>query len=401
MDRRLFLKTLSAAGISLPSLPGLAATAPRISIPQQDKARYFILIELQGGNDGLNTVVPYSDPIYAQLRPRIGFKREQIIQLDESTGLSPGLTPLMPLWERGNVAIVQGVGYPSPNRSHFRSIEIWETASESDETRLEGWLKPVTQSMQPGGSGDVKALVLATDEGPLAGSSDDTIVFSNLNSFIKQAKNLEVHESDRHNAALEHILSVENTSRSAARRFAQTLDIERAKADSVLPPKASRLLKQLDLIAQLIRQDVGPRVFKVGLGSFDTHANQFNRHASLMKQLSTALAHLEKTLTHSGKWSDVLVMTYSEFGRRAAENGTAGTDHGTAAPHFLVGGSVKGGLYGQAPHLDRLSDQDIGFTTDFRSLYSTVSRNWFGQSLNDTPFSDFDSLPVIQGDTRS
>lgn len=401
MNRRSFLKALSAAGISLPSLPGLAATTPMGASTQESKARFFILIELQGGNDGLNTVVPYSDPVYAQLRPSIGFKRDQVLKLDEHTGLSPALNPLMPLWERGDVAIVQGVGYPRPNRSHFRSIEIWETASDSDETRIDGWLKPVTQSMQSGGTGDVKSLVLASDEGPLAGSSNDTIVFNNLTSFIKQAKNLEVHETDRSNAALDHILSVENTSRTAAQRFAQTLDLKRVKADSALPPKASRLLKQLDLVAQLIRQDVGPRVFKVGLGSFDTHANQPKRHASLMKQLSVALAHLQKTLTHSGNWSDVLIMTYSEFGRRAAENGTAGTDHGTAAPHFLVGGSVNGGLYGQPPNLSDLSNRDIGFTTDFRALYSTVSRSWFGQSLNDTPFSHFDTLPVIQGDTRS
>jgi uncharacterized protein (DUF1501 family) len=195
---------------------------------------------------------------------------------------------------------------------------------------------------------------------------------------------------------LRHILAIENTTRIAAQSFARRLDVEQEKPGSTLPKNTPKLVRQMDLIAQLIRDDFGPQIYKVELGSFDTHANQLARHAGLMKQFAQSVAHLEESLTASGHWQDVLVMTYSEFGRRAAENGTGGTDHGTAAPQFVIGGGIKGGLYGQAPSLHQLADNDVAFTTDFRELYSTVSRDWFGQALMNTPYGEFKTLPLIK-----
>lgn len=389
MNRRTFIKALAAAGISTPALSGMAST-------EYANPRYLILIELQGGNDGLNTVIPFSDPLYTALRPTIGIKRDDVIQLDETTGLHPALSPLMRLWNKNEVAVIQGIGYPEPNRSHFRSIEIWETASESDETLLDGWLRPLTASIPHRQNNTIKALALANDQGPLAGATHDTVVFNDLNSFVKQAQLLTTHEPGPENKALQHLLTVENTARSAAHSFAKRLDNEHSKATDALPGNAPKLVKQLDLIARLIEGDAGPQVFKVELGSFDTHANQLSRHAALMKELSQGLSHIEKSLSRSGHWSNVLLMTYSEFGRRAAENGSAGTDHGTAAPHFMVGGSVKGGLYGKNAELGKLTDNDIVFDIDFRSLYSTVSRHWFQQASGDTPYADFTTLPVLR-----
>ncbi len=396
MNRRDFLRALAAAGITMPSLPGMADDAASNGAAEE-RARHLILIELQGGNDGLNTVAPFADPEYKLLRPKIGLKREQVLQLDETTGLHNALDPLMKLWKSGDMAVVQGVGYPAPNRSHFRSIEIWETASNSDETLVDGWLKPVTDAMPQHNGSPIKALVLGGDEGPLAGATYDTIVFNNLNGFVRQARNIKISKDLKQNKALSHILAVENTTRSAARVFAQRLDSEQAAAEaSALPKKSPKLVKQLDLIARLIREDVGPQIYKVSLGSFDTHANQTQRHAGLLKQFAEGVAHLEKSLADTGHWRDVLVMTYSEFGRRAGENGSNGTDHGTAAPHFVMGGSVKGGLYGQPPDLDKLERKDVLFTTDFREVYSTVSRNWFGQTLQKTPYSEYDALPILK-----
>lgn len=352
MTRRDLLRALTAAGITLPCLPGMAgntAFAPQADKgPAADRARHLILIELQGGNDGLNTVVPFTDAEYIRLRPGLALSREQILQLDETTGLHNALAPLMHLWNRGDMAIIQGVGYPAPNRSHFRSIEIWDTASQSDETRINGWLQPVTDAMYRRHESPIKALVLGQDEGPLAGTTYESIVFNSLNGSVQQAKN------------------------------------------------SPKLMHQLDLVARLIGENTGPQIYKVSLGSFDTHANQLQRHAGLLKQLAQGVAHLENRLANSGLWQDVLIMTYSEFGRRAGENGSNGTDHGTAAPHFMMGGSVKGGLYGQPPELGTLANEDVLFTTDFRELYSTVSRNWFRQALDNTPYAAYDTLPILK-----
>lgn len=402
MHRRHFLRALGAAGIALPVLPGLADDArggPRSArvgaTDGSPRPRHLVLIELQGGNDGLNTVVPVADSRYRELRPTLALGRDAVLAIDDGLGLHPALEPLMPLWARGELGIVQGVGYPAPNRSHFRSIEIWETASDADETRLDGWLAPLTAALPPLGPYGIKALALARDEGPLAGSLTDTVVFENLAGFVRQARSLERREAraDGANAALEHVLATERTTREAALAFAERLD----EAASAAKGEGPALARRLELVARLIEADVGPRVFKVGLGSFDTHAGQSNRHRNLLGELGVALAGFARTLEASGRWDDVLVMTYSEFGRRVAENGTGGTDHGTAAPHFVAGGRVAGGLHGRAPDLGELERGDPGFTTDFRALYATIARDWFGQPLANVPFAGFETLPLVRG----
>ena len=402
MHRRHFLRALAAAGVTLPSLPALgdasnAAPSPTRASSAPDGVRpprHLVLIELQGGNDGLNTVVPGDDPLYRTLRPTIRLPRDTLLALDDGLGLHPALAPLMPLWRRGELAVVQGVGYPAPNRSHFRSIEIWETASDADETRVEGWLAPLTAALPSLGPHGIKALALADDEGPFAGSLNDTVVFQNLAGFVRQARALEARGAAREGvpAALAHVLAVERTTRDAALAFAERLDAEARAAKG----KGPALTRRLELVARLIEADVGPRVFKVELGSFDTHAGQADRHRNLLGQLGEALARFASTLGKSGRWDDVVVMTYSEFGRRVTENGSAGTDHGTAAPHFVLGGRVAGGLHGRRPDLTRLERGDPEFTTDFRSLYATLARHWFGQSLADVPFADFDTLPLLR-----
>ena len=392
MHRRHFLQALAAAGITLPSLPGLAEADAHAGTGS-GRARHLVLVELQGGNDGLNTVVPFADPLYRSLRPKLALARDEVLALDESLALHPSLEPLMRLWRRGDLGIVRGVGYPEPNRSHFRSIEIWETASDADESRVDGWLRPVTGALEPRGEHGIKALALGRDEGPLAGGLTDTVVFEDLAGFVRQARAFEDarKRAPHANAALDHVLGVERATRAAAIAFAERMD-DQARA---VRDKGAGLTRRLELVARLIEADVGPQVFKVELGSFDTHASQVGRHSSLLAQLGEAVAGFATRLEASGHWNDVLLMTYSEFGRRAAENASGGTDHGTAAPHFVAGGRVRGGLHGNQPDLARLEQGDPGFTTDFRSLYATVSREWFGQSLAKAPFADFETLPIL------
>lgn len=417
-SRRFFLQGLAAAGISLPVLPGLAraAEAGARAVPGA-RPRHLVLVELQGGNDGMNTLVPYASPEYRALRPKLALGRDAVAALDERVGLHPGLSPLMRLWERGHVAVVEGVGYPAPSRSHFRSMEIWETASDSDETRLDGWLAPVVRALPARDDDGIKAVALADDEGPLAGTTGASIVLDDLDGFIAQAKRLAERDVRTDNPTLAHVLEVERTTRRAAVEFSRRLeasletgggggagdspdDMGAAMSGGSMdgkPPKrrGPQLPRQLDAIARLIAEEVGPQVWKVGLGSFDTHVSQIGRHAALMKQLADALTGFERALVRSGRWNDVTLVTYSEFGRRAAENASGGTDHGTAAPHFVIGGAVKGGLHGAPPDLARLDAGDVRFTTDFRRIYRTLATDWFGQGLGDAPYAGHERLHLF------
>ena len=410
--RRRFVRALAAGGIALPALPALGApgpssrqpVGPAADAPSREasrdaaegaagRARHLVLVELQGGNDGLNTLVPYADPVYRTLRPTLAHPRDAVLPLDERVGLHPALAPLMPLWGRGELAVVEGVGYPEPNRSHFRSIEIWETASGADEVREDGWLAPLARTLLGGTPGTIGAVALADDEGPLAGATAESVVLEDVERFVRQATRLEARELAATNPTLAHVLEVERTVRRAALEFSRRL--EASLADRAAPADGPPLVRRLDAIARLIAEDAGPRLWKVGLGSFDTHVNQLGRHARLMGELAAGIAHFEAALVAAGRWGDVALATYSEFGRRAAENGSGGTDHGTAAPHLVAGGAVRGGLHGAPAGLDRLEGGDLAFTTDFRALYASLAGGWLGQRPGGMPWAGFGRLPLF------
>lgn len=390
MQRRNFLQAMAAAGITIPAIQQAGVAATQQS-DQSDSARHLVLIELAGGNDGLNTVIPYRNPRYQELRPNIAIPQEKVIQLNETTGLHPSLRSLLPLWKNGDLAVVEGIGYPEPNRSHFRSIEIWETASDADETLQEGWLKPITEHLHTPGS-SIKAVALAEDQGPLAGSVTDTIVFDNLQQFIQQSRALSKQAAITRNSSLKHILDVQKRTQNTALQFAEKMQAKNFKQTGF--PK-NRLATQLKTVAEIITSSSGPRIFKVGMGSFDTHQGQLRQHANLLKQLGTALQAFQQSMQTAGLWDNVMVMTYSEFGRRAAQNGSGGTDHGTAAPQFVLGGSVTGGFHGQAPSLKNLENDDLVHTVDFRSLYRTVAEDWLNTTAPDSRYQDFDKLDLF------
>ena len=410
-SRRRFVRSLAAAGVTLPVLPGL-------SIGTTDTAvgtRHLVLVELRGGNDGLNTVVPYTDPLYAARRPTLALPTDSVLALDERVGLHPALSPIMRLWDRNEMAIVQGMGYPEPNRSHFRSIEIWETASDADEALLDGWLAPVADRLTSTDPDGVRAVAFADDDGPLAGTTGRSIVVDNLERFLQQGRRLRERETITDNPVLAHILEVERTARRGALDFTERLRASgledqsesrsaalpdtsgASEMGSAAPRKegASRFVKEMDAIGRLIAEDVGPRVWKVGLGTFDTHASQLGRQASLLEQLARGIATFERVLRDTGRWNDVVLVTYSEFGRRTEENVSNGTDHGTAAPHFVIGGAVKGGLVGRHPDLANLEGGDLVHDIDFRSLYRTIASDWFGQPDAGTPYAGFRRLKLF------
>lgn len=386
MNRRDFLQALGAGSFVALSPSVAYAAGP-------DYRRLLVLLELKGGNDGLNTIVPFADPEYAKLRPRIAIKREEVLQLDERTGAHPALAPLQAMWRSRELAVVQSVGYPKPNLSHFRSIEIWDTASNSEQYLADGWLGRVFAA-QPAPSGYVAdAVAVGSSElGPLAGNGARAVAISGADQFHRLAKLAQAQDAaaKKDGSALRHLLKVESDVAAAASRVTGSYNFR-----TTFPGGAFGDAVRTG--CQVVASGSGVAALRLTLNGFDTHQNQPGVHANLLKQLAEGLVALREALVELGRWNDALVMTYAEFGRRPRENGSNGTDHGTAAPHFVLGGRVRGGLYGEAPRLTRLDGSgNLPFAVDFRSLYATALEQWWGVSSSGSLGGRFAPLDLIR-----
>ncbi|EDZ98976.1 protein of unknown function DUF1501 [Burkholderia sp. H160] len=425
MKRRSFLSMSAAAGASL-WLPRAFGAGNAMEAPWQEASNtsqapiartrgydnLLILIELKGGNDGLNTVIPFADPTYYALRKNIGIKREQMIQLDERTALHPALQPLMPLWRSRQLAIVQGVSYAQPNLSHFRSIEIWDTASRSDQYLRDGWLtRAFAMRPVPAGFAADGVVIGSAEMGPLANGAR-AIALVNPAQFVKASRLATPVSLHERNPALAHILDVENDIVKAADRlrpqqgqpqlktvfpggaFGSSIKTAMqvlAASDTVTVAADGRAPREQPLSGQ------GVAVIRLTLNGFDTHQNQPGQHAALLKQFAEGMAAMQAALVELGRWNDTLVMTYAEFGRRPRENQSNGTDHGTVAPHFVTGGRVQGGLYGVPPVLARLDGNgNLPVGVDFRQLYATVLGPWWGLDAPAILQQRFEPLPLLR-----
>ena len=384
MKRRNFLgnaivtagAVVSATGLTLLAshAPGFAQGAAQRASSLAD--RILILIELKGGNDGLNTVIPYADPAYYALRNSIGIKADDVIKIDARVGLHPELKAALPLWEKGELGIVQGVGYPSPNLSHFRSIEIWDTGSNSKDYLSEGWLARAFESVAPPKSFIADGIAVGGgDLGPFAGGMNGarSLSIASTEAFMRQAKLADPH-GRASNKALQHILRLEGEAQSAALNLNPNATLK-----TEFPTHAFG--QQVKTAMQVVAASPGVAALRVGLGSFDTHQGQLNTQQTLLKQLGEGLAAIKTASVELGRWQDTVVVTYCEFGRRAKENQSAGTDHGTANTQFVMGGAVKGGIKGMHPSLTELGgDGNLMHTADYRSLYASLLRDWWGFS---------------------
>ena len=357
MNRRDFLTLLAAA----PASALADGTRPA-------DARHLILIELKGGNDGLNTVVPYRDAVYRKLRPNLALAAEQCLPLDDTRALHPELSSLIPVWQRGELAIVEGLGYDNPNRSHFRSIDIWHSASDSDEKSSTGWLSTsLHDPLNP-----VDAVVFGNRPAPIAGGDARYVAFDSLDAYIATHSRLTTPRGQATNTLLRAL----GDTNALGEHYRKSL------AEHPLPSTnvrfaGSKFGRWLGDTARLLKSGMAPPLIKLHLSGFDTHADQLERHSALLRQFSEGMAALRTELIDAGLWDKVLIMTYSEFGRRLSENASQGSDHGTAAPHFLIGGRVKGGLYGITPSLQHLQADDLVHTVDYRALYRTVLQHWW------------------------
>jgi uncharacterized protein (DUF1501 family) len=394
---------LVAAGLTAPSF--LARTAVALSsAPAAANGRKILVgVQLSGGNDGLNTLIPFTDPGYYQFRSSLAIPGSEILPLTDSVGLHPRLTGLKELYDQGLVAVVQGVGYPNPNRSHFRSMDIWHTA-RPDVLERSGWLGRYLDACESSQDLALPAVSVGNQLNSMF-YADHTLVpaVASIGAF-----SLQTNSADRTGRALQvqmlrniynqagnwpaHEALMRETALKALDGADQLQHAAMSHRTSVDYPTNNPLAAQLRMVAQIIAGDLGTMVFCVQLGGFDTHATQFNQQALLLGQLGDALSAFEQDLAAIGKQDDVLVMTFSEFGRRVAQNGSNGTDHGTAEPIFLIGTSVAAGLHGVYPRLRDLDDNgDLRFSTDFRSVYAAVLGDHLG----------LDPTPVLAGNYAS
>lgn len=419
--RRSFLKA-SLAGGSLVSMgwtvPGfLSRTAAATTTADQPGAKDTILvvIQLTGGNDGVNTVVPFADDNYAKLRKTLKLPKNQLKKVNDQIGLHPSLDGLAGLLEDQSLCIVQGVGYPNPSQSHFRSMDIWQAAS-TEKQLTEGWLGKALKQIPA-----VPSFHLATDNesAPLAltGAPARVPSITRLEDFQLRTDAVSSSDKKEQRAIIEGAAAMAGgvkPRRSLAMEQPNLLDFVRRTAVNTYDssrrlqeigknyqPKSpypnTPLANRLKTAAQLIDANLGARIFYVSIDGFDTHANQLQTHANLLKTVSDAMTAFYKDVSARGHKDRVLLMTFSEFGRRAYENGSAGTDHGSAAPMLLVGGKIKAGLVGAHPSMTDIEMGNLKHHTDFRQVYAAVLDQWLGVSSKEVLGQTFKPAEIFKG----
>lgn len=382
-----------AQALAQPPLPGL---------PGDTSDRVLIVLNLAGGNDGLNMVVPHGLGQYYRYRPTIAVAANDVLRLNDQIGLNPKMRSLKAMYDRGLVAIVQGAGYPRPDHSHFRSTQIWQSASPDAYERT-GWIGRFLDETKPAATNLFSGVAIA-DVLPdvMVAKNVDVPALSNLRTYglrsDKRSDSRDAFASLVHDTRvpfrspyLGSVMEIEEH----AQRGSEELPKLVAGYKSTASYPAVPLGRSLALAAQIIGSRLGTRVIYVQHGSFDTHVSQRKTQDNLLELLSDSLSAFYDDLAAHGNDKRVLTMTFSEFGRRVAENASLGTDHGEAGPMFLVGGGVKGGIYGQHPSFDQLDNGDIVFTTDFRSVYTTIVERWLGRPANGIISGSFQSLPVL------
>jgi uncharacterized protein (DUF1501 family) len=408
-NRRDFLKSsLAGAGLvgwSFGAPIFLSRTAAAVPSAKKPGAKDTILvvIELTGGNDGLNTVIPFKDPEYAKLRPTLRQPQAQIKKINDDLGLHPALTGFAELLHDNALCVVQGVGYPNPNQSHFRSMDIWQTAS-LDEKVNEGWLGKALKGLPGVPSFHLKSnnepSPLALDGAPARVPSIKTLEEFQLQVAAASGADKKEQRDIIEGAAkssggpglLDFVQRTASNTYASSRRLQEIGKNYQPKANYPNTPLADRL----KLAAKLIDAGLGARLFYVAHGNFDTHATQAPAHANLLTQLSEAVTAFFKDVAARGHRERVLVMTFSEFGRRAKENGSRGTDHGSAAPMFLIGGKVKAGSVGEHPSLTKLEMGNLKHHTDFRQVYSAILDKWLGVSSKNVLGEEFKHSEVFK-----
>jgi uncharacterized protein (DUF1501 family) len=433
--RREFLRTSILGGALTWTVPAFLANTfsalhaqaahSATQAPTGKDSTILVILQLAGGNDGLNTVVPHASDYYYKARPKIGLAANSVLKINDHIGLHPSLAGFKDLYDAGQLSIVQGIGYPNPNRSHFRSTEIWQTASDAQKVQSYGWIGRYFDNACSGA--DPTVGVSIGRQSPQAFSAqtptgislenprgyrfnagpprvngrvnDDETSFRRLNQPDDMADNSgatigSVHGPTFHRGSVIDFL--ERTALDAQVSSDKILDITRRIQNQAEYP-GSQLANSLRLVAKLIGGGLPTRVFYVSQGGYDTHTNQAGQQQRLLKDLGDSVQAFVADLKAQRNLERVLVMTFSEFGRRVAENANGGTDHGAAAPIFVVGAKVKAGLHGQYPSLAPadLENGDLKYNVDFRSVYAGVLEEWLKTSSEPILGRKFNPLPLV------
>jgi uncharacterized protein (DUF1501 family) len=400
--RRDFLKVVGTAGaLSLGTpLPSLWTRCFAREAKPSAQDRVLVLIQLAGGNDGLNTVVPISDDAYYRARPGLAIAKGSALPLNDRLGLHPSLEAFRKLWDANRLAIVEGVGYPQPDRSHFRSMDIWHSAQPQEQYPQTGWIGRSLDWLADKPHDPREAACIGLNKQPLA-----CIGAKVIPPTIQRLEEFRLLHRPTHDRGIDHtawnaavqvpsadlagdlaFLRKSAAATVASARRLETLSDYRPAVDY----PGTGLGQRLRLIAQMIAADLPTRVFFVSLDGFDTHSQQLPGHAALLRELADAVFAFLEDIAEQGAMERVLVATFSEFGRRVAENGSLGTDHGAASVLFVATPPGHGGCYGSPPSLTDLDDGDPKFTTDFRQVYATFLDRWL----------EIPSQPILGGDYR-
>ena len=411
-SRRDFLKAgMYAVGVSA-ILPGflqrisLAQTAQAVATdPASDlSSRILVVVEMSGGNDGLNTVVPYADAAYHRARPRLGIHENAAIHLDDHHGLHPACTGLEAEFKQGRLAIVHGCGYPEPNLSHFTSMEYWHTATPG-EADTRGWLGRYADAAEAEPKENYIVNIASQQSRAVVSDHHAPVVFKDPKAFRRIGTDAQQRvfdtfgeiyptrpESHRDNPALAHVNAVSRAATSGAARVRNACEEYRTLIDY----GGGDLQGDLKKVAAMIAADLPTRIYYVSLGGFDTHAAQAGAHQLLMVYLSDALRGFMRDVDRIGRGDDIAVMCFTEFGRRVGENASGGTDHGTAGPMFILGNQVRGGFHGTPVSLTDLDDGNLKMTTDFRRVYASMIGTWLGcETTDDVLHGEFEPLGLV------
>ncbi len=411
LTRRAMMKNgmlVVSAGMAMPAIfsrgvaSAMALAKDGASFSQVATDHTLIVVQMAGGNDGLNTVIPYTDSLYKQMRPTLAIAENKVLPLDTRLGLHPNLQPLKSFWDAGHLAIVEGVGYPNQSLSHFQAMDIWQTL-DLNGNGSEGWLGKLVAGLVDESGHPFKAMDIGTMTAQaLQSISAQVPTLINTKSYAVAPDPI---DPDRGSSRMQALLNLYNSYPKSS-PYAALLDAtamsaqEGSKAllaaDATYVPAVTYpqnpFAAGLKILAEAIVQDLGLRVGYVTLGGFDTHANQQATHDELMSTLAQGLAAFYNDLSAHGKAENVIVLTWSEFGRRVEENGSQGTDHGTAAPLFVLGNAVNRGIFGEPPGLSNLDNNgNLKYTVDFRSVYATVLDRWMGASSQDVLGGSFGS----------
>lgn len=378
LNRRDFLKKSALVTAGAFMVPSFLQALNRVgNVPQGQKT--LVVIQLGGGNDGLNTIVPHGNDAYYQARPRLAIPAKEVLKLDDLQGLHPALAPLRPLYDAAQFSIINAVGYPEPNRSHFRSMDIWQSGSGSKEYLSTGWLgRYLDQTNNTVGAANA---IEVSDHLSLAlkGDSLKGLAMRNPKRFYRTTASqrfksiAEAHQDDHDHPQVGYLYKTLSESISSAEYIFEKVKTQRQSSTYPTNPIA----RDLNNVATMIKSGLATQAYYVSTSGFDTHVNQANPHKRLLGNYADAVAAFAKDLKQAGRWNDVVVMTFSEFGRRVKQNASNGTDHGTANNVFLMGGGLKkAGIFNAAPNLTELDQGDIKYQVDFRQIYGEVLKGW-------------------------